>query len=278
MTAPKTTTVRERIKEAIGNVYEDVSKTEKLQRVDQLGNSNKRSISRIRTLNILSMLNQGYTHLEIRTKFKMDSARYSYFHERINKLIRKEQSHKIEELVGQTMMRHQYVYRNACTEFEKSKYDSKGNRKPGSAILLQVMNESLRDLRKLLGLDRTADIINNGNMAIFQWDSLTNPAQNQNVDNGVVPALESKVIQVSANVDPIESRIRELERLANELNESEFLSSLSQEYPKKVETETSNSSSAHNTTTNGKTKRLIIKPKIKKEVIEVSDSSLSFMD
>lgn len=165
------------------------------------GEKSRRSINN--TIIALEHLAKGLMPFEVRRAMNITPHQYVRISTRINKLAVKYQSRKIEELVFLAELRHNKVYREALEAFEQSKKDKDGKARPGNPIFLSVANESLRDIRKLLGLDKSADFINNGNMAILNWDSIHS-------------ANTQPEVQAIATVDPIEERIRELEKIAQE--------------------------------------------------------------
>lgn len=164
----------------------------------------------------LDLLSRGYTPLQARKKVGITDKQRGNIEVKFHRIVKRYQARKTEEIVFLAELRHNHIYKTALEEFEKSKVDAKGNRRAGNPIFLQIANDSIKEVRKLLGLDKSnGDIINNGNMAVFNWDSLHNKQSNipQSLPNS--PSAVSS-LQELQKVDPVEERIRQLERLAAE--------------------------------------------------------------
>lgn len=173
----------------------------------------------------LDLLAKGYAPYQARQKLGIkDKTGAKTLENRTAKLIARLQARKLEELVFVAEIKHNFIYKSSLEEFEKSKIDPKtGSKRPGNPVYLQLANECIRDLRKLLALDRANDFVNNGQVNLFNWDSLHNKQGSnipQSLPNGqkvIGSSLQESSEEGSlVKLDPVEERIRQLERLAAE--------------------------------------------------------------
>lgn len=206
--------LREQVTPFTSISYGEARKVESAKNQHYIGTQEKRRLTRSKTLAIINLLGEGYSYWEIGKKLRMNQDALQRYKVRICKILQETQGQKIEELILYTQLRHGHIYKKAMEAFEESRTDSKGNKRAGNSVYLQVANESLRDLRKLLGLDRSNDFINNGHVNLFNWDSLHSRQVNlpQSLPNSQPSALSSS--QEMVRIDPVEERIRQLELLA----------------------------------------------------------------
>lgn len=166
--------------------------------------------TRINALEMIEWMEKGLMPYEVKRKMGLKPEDFNAIQSRIKRIVQKYEARKVQELVFYAEIKHNYIYKQCIEAFEQSKTDAKGNKRPGNPIFLQVANETIRDLRKLLGLDKANDLINNGNLNVFNWDSLHSQGNQADTQPGQV------AVTAISKVDPIEERIRELERRAAE--------------------------------------------------------------
>jgi transposase-like protein len=172
-----------------------------------------RKIKYQRKLNsILRMLDQGYSISEAAQELGITHHNVWKWAQAVKKSLKNEQSELNDVLRINSNRKLTYVYRQFLEEFEQSKKDSKGARKPGNPEYLYGARELIQDIVKLHGLNIEQQP-NQTNVA-FNWASLMQP-----LANAVQPTMELQPSAVIAN-DPIEDQIKQLESSADVKEES----------------------------------------------------------
>lgn len=149
---------------------------------------------------ILRMLDQGYSISEAAYELGITHHNVWKWTNAVKKVLKSEQSELADILRINSDRKLNYVYRQFLEEFEQSKKDSKGERKPGNPEYLYGARELIQDIVKLHGLNIEQQP-SQTNVA-FNWNSLMQPLQ-----QAVAPVVE---LQPIVN-DPIEDQIKQLE-------------------------------------------------------------------
>lgn len=151
---------------------------------------------------IVDMIERGYSVTQMSRELELPYATAYKMFIRAQKRIHVEQNVAIDMMCSNVSAKYQRIIKELFEAWQCSKTDKDGAYKAPNADYIDRMLIALRDVRKLMGLDKTIEPQQNTTINQLNWDTLLRAGRV--VENTLSPAQES---------DSVEDKIKQLEAL-----------------------------------------------------------------